>query len=71
MDRTATPLNSSMTTRAPYTQAQLQRAIRAAKSEGLRVTGIKPDGTIEVVDGTESETVPDARVVGKWANVRA
>jgi hypothetical protein len=35
-----------MTKRATCTQAQVRRIIRAAREEGLRITGIKPDGTI-------------------------
>lgn len=60
-----------MTTRAPYTQAQLQRAIRAAKCEGLRVRGIRLDGTVEVVDSEAIETVPAASNGGKWEDVEA
>lgn len=32
----------------PFTKAGLQRAIRAARAEGLSVTGIHPDGTLLV-----------------------
>jgi len=34
-----------MTKRAALTQAQVRRIIQAARREGLRVAGIKPDGT--------------------------
>lgn len=32
----------------PFTQAGLKRAIAAAQAAGLRITGIRPDGTIEI-----------------------
>lgn len=35
-----------MTRQNPYTQRQIQRAIKAARAEGLKVTGVKLDGTI-------------------------
>ncbi len=52
----------------PFTQAKVKRAIAAAKASGLRVTGIRPDGTVEVDDGTapivpegaERQSVPAA-----------
>jgi hypothetical protein len=40
-----------MTRPIPFTQAQVTRAIAAAKKAGLRVIGIRPDGTIIVYDG--------------------
>ena len=40
-----------MTEPAPFTQAQVKRAIAAAKKAGLRVIGIRTDGTIIVYDG--------------------
>jgi hypothetical protein len=33
-------------TRAAFTQAQVRRAIAAARKEGLPIWGIRPDGTI-------------------------
>lgn len=30
----------------PYTQRQIERAIRAALATGLRVIGVRPDGTV-------------------------
>jgi hypothetical protein len=30
----------------PYTQRAIQRAIKAALSAGLRVVGVRPDGTV-------------------------
>lgn len=35
-----------MTARARYTQAQIRRAIQAAKKEGLPIAGVRPDGTV-------------------------
>lgn len=43
-----------MTKPLSFTQAGLKRAILAARSSGLRVTGIKPDGTLIVDDGGNS-----------------
>lgn len=40
-----------MTKPIPFTQAQIRRAIAAAKKAGLQVVGIRPDGTIIVCDG--------------------
>jgi hypothetical protein len=40
-----------MTKSAPFTQAQVKRSIAAAKKCGLRVVGIRPDGTVIVYDG--------------------
>jgi len=39
-----------MTRTVPFTQASLRRAIEAARKAGLRVTGIRPDGTIVLED---------------------
>lgn len=36
--------------RGAYTQAQLRRIIKAARSEGLHIAGIRPDGTIIVYE---------------------
>jgi hypothetical protein len=40
-----------MTKSASVTQAQFGRAIAAAKKAGLRIVGIRPDGTVIVYDG--------------------
>jgi hypothetical protein len=37
-----------MTRAIPFTKARLRRAIEAAREAGLRVTGIRPDGTLIV-----------------------
>jgi hypothetical protein len=39
----------------PFTQASLQRAITAARKAGLRVTGIRPDGTLIVDEGNNPQ----------------
>lgn len=62
-----------MTARAQCTQAELQRRIRAAKAEGLRVRGIAPDGTI-LVDGPGLEPEQNATLpaeTSKWLEVKA
>jgi hypothetical protein len=40
-----------MTRAIPFTQAKVTRAIAAAQKAGLRVIGIKPDGTVLVQEG--------------------
>jgi hypothetical protein len=35
-----------MTRHNPYTQRAIERAIKAALAAGLRVTGVRPDGTV-------------------------
>jgi hypothetical protein len=47
-----------MTRVVPFTQAGLRRAIEAARKAGLRVTAIRPDGTIET---TEKESSQETR----------
>ncbi len=68
-----------MTTRLPFTQASVKRAIAAAQKAGLRVIGIRPDGTV-MVDGGDKPAVvvPDspppsqtARVSSKWEDAEA
>lgn len=48
-----------MTSALPFTKARLRRAIEAAHEAGLRVTGIRPDGTVIVNDGDN----PDGAIV--------
>lgn len=45
--------------RIPFTQAKVKRAISAAQAAGLRVVGIKPDGTV-LVEGGDAPIVPAA-----------
>jgi hypothetical protein len=50
-----TPMGTAPMTRAlPFTQASVRRAVRAARQAGLRVTGIRPDGTLIVQDGDKA-----------------
>jgi hypothetical protein len=47
-----------MTSRAPFTQASAERAIKAARKLGLHVTGmaIQPDGSI-IIQTSEQEEI--------------
>jgi hypothetical protein len=67
-----------MTTRLPFIQASLCRAIEAARKAGLRVTAIRPDGTLIVDDGDNrgDGIVPIApneqtAATSKWEDVEA
>jgi hypothetical protein len=67
-----------MTRPLPFTQAGLCRAIEAARKAGLRVTGIRSDGTVIVteVDNPGDGIVhlaPDghAAAPSKWEDVGA
>lgn len=42
-----------MTARLPFTQAAIERAIKAAEKRGYRVGGVKPDGTVLVYSGED------------------
>lgn len=35
----------------PFTQAAIERAIRAAEKRGYKVGGVRPDGTVLVYEG--------------------
>lgn len=43
-----------MTRAIPFTQASLRRAIKAARDAGLRVTGIRQDGTLIIGETVDS-----------------
>jgi hypothetical protein len=64
-----------MTRALPFTEHGLRRAMAAARKEGYRVTGIRPDGTLIVRDGTEviaDNLLFDQTVVpGRWEDVEA
>lgn len=67
-----------MTKAVSFTQASLQRAIKAARKAGLHVTGIRADGTVIVteVDNPGDDIVhlaPDghAAAPSKWEDVGA
>lgn len=47
-----------MTRPIPFTKARLRRAIEAAREAGLRVTGIRPDGTLIVDDNPQTAKEP-------------
>ena len=46
-----------MTRALPFTQAKVTRAISAARKAGLRVIGIRPDGTV-LVQEADAPIVP-------------
>lgn len=65
-----------MTTRLPFTQQTLRRAIAAARKEGLHVQGIRPDGTL--ILGEKPVTGPSLAIdsadnapPSKWEDVEA
>jgi hypothetical protein len=68
-----------MTTRLPFTQASLRRAIAAARKEGLRIAGIRSDGTLITAMAGENPPidlvgpVPNAEseTHSKWQDVEA
>lgn len=64
-----------MTARIPFTQARLERAITAARKAGLRVTGIRPDGTLIVQDASAPvaplEPQEQSAPASRWAGVKA
>jgi hypothetical protein len=64
-----------MTRALPFTQAGLFRQIKAAQKAGLRVKGIRPDGTIVVHDGSEPiaeiASVNQDDMRSKWEDVKA
>jgi len=62
----------------PFTQAGLRRAIKAARDSGLRITGIRPDGTLVVNDGENplpdiapSSGESEASANSRWGDVQA
>jgi hypothetical protein len=68
-----------MTQRLPFTQASLRRVIAAARKEGLRVAGIRPDGTLITVNAGENPAIDVAGLAptaesaprSKWEDVEA
>ena len=62
-----------MTARLPFTQASLRRAIVAAQKEGLKVTEIRPDGTLVVVEDGDNASAPvveNRDTNSKWASAK-
>lgn len=62
----------------PFTEASVRRAISAARKAGLRVMGIRADGTVIVQDGENPDVpLPDSASPGhvspssKWEDVEA
>jgi hypothetical protein len=62
----------------PFTQAGLQRAIKAARKAGLQVTGIRADGTLIVKEGDNPppDIAPvasdsDTAALSRWRDVQA
>lgn len=51
---------------ASFTQAQIRRCIAAARKEGMRIVGIRPDGVVIVNDGdNDAPLVPPLPIEGK------
>lgn len=62
-----------MTTRLPFTKASLRRRVEAAREVGLKVTEIRPDGTLVVVEDGDNETaavVDRQPATSKWASAK-
>jgi hypothetical protein len=53
-----------MTRPVPFTQASVRRAIEAARKAGLRVTAIRPDGTV-IVDREDNPQAANALEKGR------
>jgi hypothetical protein len=49
----------------PYTQRAIERAIKAALGAGLRVTGVRPDGTVLTGTGENGAAVGGAALTTK------
>ncbi len=47
-----------MTRPLPFTKARLMRAIEAAREAGVRVTAIRPDGTLIIDDHPQAPEKP-------------
>lgn len=58
-----------MTKKLPFTTAGLKRAIKAAQESGLRVTGIKPDGTLVLRDYADQRGTPPDELDDVWSHV--
>jgi hypothetical protein len=66
-----------VTAKLPFTEATVRRAIRAAQKAGLKVRGIRPDGTVLVCTpgDPEPEDVSNATLApdeaARWADIEA
>ncbi len=62
-----------MTRARPFTKASLRHSIEAAHKAGLRVTAIRPDGTLIVDDGrgpvAEIASLDQDEALSKWEDV--
>lgn len=54
-----------MTRQNPYTQRAIARAIKAAMAAGLKVVGVRPDGTVLTEMRDNEPTASDARLTGQ------
>jgi hypothetical protein len=56
-----------MTRAVPFTQAFVERAIKAARKQGLRVSGmtVRPDGAITIHAAEERRDVLDAAITAR------
>jgi hypothetical protein len=55
--------------RIPFTKAKVRRAVKAAETDGMKVTGIifHPDGSIELRRATGKETSETAKTpLASW-----
>jgi len=53
-----------MTRQNPYTQRAIERVIRAAIGAGLKVVGVRPDGTV-LTDSRDIPSVVDANLTDR------
>ncbi len=63
-----------LTRALPFTEHSLRRAITAARKAGLRVTGIRPDGTVIVHEAADLVVEPEPTeqdVPSRWEDVQA
>lgn len=49
----------------PYTQRAIERAIKAALAAGLRVVGVRPDGTVLTASRDNPEPAPPVTLTGR------
>ena len=64
-----------MTRKIVFTQASINRAVKAARSNGFRVTGISAAGTVLVQDTNEPMAIEGQMeqnpLPSRWASVKA
>jgi len=65
-----------MTRALPFTEHGLRRAIKAVHKSGLRVAGVRPDGTVIVCDGDNPlapipSVTQDAEALQRWGDDQA